>query len=67
MDKVLEESGKWFLNVSLAIVVTFLLQPIAKGTIDKTSVIYTLIGASVFFAFGNVLLYLSKKVRKDGV
>ena len=61
MRKVLEESGKWFLNISLAIVITLLIQPIAKGAIDKNSVFFALLSAFILFAFGNILIYLSNK------
>ena len=61
MRKVLEESGKWFLNISLAIVITLLIQPIAKGTVDENSVLFALLGAFILFAFGNILIYLSNK------
>jgi len=68
MDRVLEESGKWFLHVALAVVVTFLFQPISQGKLDLKTFILALLTTAVFFALGNLLLYLSKRVRrKDGI
>ena len=67
MDKVIEESGKWFLHVALAVVVTFLFQPISKGKLDVETFFLALGITAVFLAIGNFLLYLSKKVRRDGL
>ncbi len=63
MGKIFEESGKWFLNIALAIAVTFLIQPLTKEEVSFSSFLKALMAVIVFFTFGNILLYISKKVE----
>ncbi len=67
MKKVFEESGKWFLNIALAIAVSFLIQPLTKGEISTSVFVKSLVAISVFFTFGNLLLYISTRMDKDEV
>lgn len=61
MDRVLEESGKWFLNASLVVFATLIIQPIAQDKVEPAFVVKAGVSMAVMFAVGAVLLYLSKR------
>ncbi len=65
MEKVLEESGKWFLNASLIIFATLIVQPIAQEKVKTEFVIKAGISIIILFAIGLILLYLSKKKEEN--
>ena len=66
MDKVLEEFGKWFLHAGLIVFATFVLKPFKDGRFSMSEFLASLVALASLLAFGGILLYLSKKVRKDG-
>jgi len=39
MKRVLEEFGKWFLNLALALAIGLIIQPLAKGEISLSTTV----------------------------
>ncbi len=66
MGKVLEEFGRWFLNLALAIGVALILQPIAKGEFRLDTAFWGLLTMLVLLFFAYRFLYLSSKINGGG-
>jgi len=62
MERVVEDFGKWFLNLALALAIGLIIQPLAKGTFDLGAALKTLSVIAILLAFGGTFLYLSTKV-----
>jgi len=63
VGRVLEEFGKWFLHVALALAISFVIKPLSEGKIFGTEGMAALAGTIVFLVIGGILLYLSTKLR----
>jgi len=62
MEKVLEEFGKWFLNLALALAIGLIIHPLAKGNLSLSTTLWV-IGLIIFLLIvGNTMLYLSTQV-----
>ena len=62
MERVLEEFGKWFLNLALALAIGLIIQPLAKGEISLSTTVWVIVLIIFLLAVGNAMLYLSTKV-----
>ena len=65
MERVLEEFGKWFLNLALALAIGLIIQPLAKGEISLSTTVWVIVLIIFLLAVGNAMLYLSTKVGGD--
>ena len=61
----MEEFGKWFLNLALALAIGLIIQPLAKGEISLSTTVWVIVLIIFLLAVGNAMLYLSTKVGGD--